>query len=502
MAAAAIFSCDQDQAETLKPEITVAIEASPSALDPRLARDAYSIQIMPLAFPGLFKIGSNLEPEPDLVESFEQPDATTFIFRLRQGVRFANGKELSASDVKATLESLNTPGLNSPYLELAERIKTVSIHDRHVLRIETKEPYAPILVELNLGILPEEIARKKPPLATGELIGAGPFRIGKWVPGSELALERNPYYSEGVPFFERVRFRVIPEDITRLLSLEKGEVQLIQTPIPADELARLKSNPRLSVSERPGINYTYMGFNLRDPILANPGVRAAIAHAIDRDQIVCCLLKDTASKADSLISPRHWAFEPEVEKYEYDPALAKSLLDEAGYPDPDGNGPLPRFSLGYKTSQNQQRLWIAQAIARQLGKVGIEVEVRSLEWGTLYADIQAGNFQLYTLTWVGVVEPDIYYTAFHSQSLPPGGANRGAYSNPEVDTLVVAARMSQDRGARKILYSRVQKILAQEIPCVSLWDSVDIVAADRRLAGFELGPGGEWTSLKSARWRP
>ena len=174
-------------------------------------------------------------------------------------------------------------------------------------------------------------------------------------------------------------------------------------------------------------------------------------------------------------------------------------MDEAGYPRGDNSS--PRFKLSYKTSQNQQRLWIAQAIADQLGKVGIEVEVRSLEWGTLYADIQAGNFQLFTLTWVGVVEPDIFYTVFDSQSLPPNGANRGFYSNPEIDALVTAARITQDRGARKVLYSRVQKILSEELPYVSLWDSMDIVASDKRLEGFELGPGGEWTSLSTACWR-
>jgi len=497
---AAFEACKQEAAKPLGPEISVGIEASPSTLDPRLARDAYAVQIMPLVFPGLFKNGKTLEPEPDLVSSYEQQGDRSYVFHIRQGVRFANGKELVAEDVRATIESLNVPDLNSPYIELAERVAKIEIMDKYSLKLELKEPYSPLLVELNLGILPAELARKKTQLETNELIGAGPYRITKWVPGTEITLSRNESYIGPKPYFEKINFRIIPEDITRLMSLEKGEIQLVQTPIPPDELERLKANPRLKVIAQPGTNYTYMGFNLRDPVLAKPLVRQAIAYAINRDEIVKCLLKKSASKADTLLSPRHWAYEPDVKKYEYNPELAKKLLDQAGYPARGTQGP-SRFKLSYKTSQNQLRLWIAQAIANQLGKVGIDVEVRSLEFGTLFSDIQAGNFQIFTLTWVGVVEPDIFYTVFDSQSIPPKGANRGYYSNPEIDRLVTDARAAQDRSERKALYSEVQKILATDLPYVSLWYSTDIAVCDQRLEGFELGAGGEWTSLAAARWR-
>jgi len=498
---AILWSCADKSRAQNEPEIVVGIEASPSSLDPRLARDAYAVQIMPLVFPGLFRAGKNLEPEPDLVKNFKQIDDRTFIFELRPQVRFADGRELSAEDVKATIESLSAAGINSPYLELFERISKLEILGPTRLKMELKEPYAPILVELNLGILPAETARKKTSLAAEELLGTGPYRIESWVPGTEIILERNESYSGPKPYFKRIKFRIIPEDITRLLSLEKGEIHIIQSPIPADELARLKLNPRLNVSERPGINYSYLGFNMQDPVLKNLKVREAIAHAINREQIINCLLKKTAVKADSLLSPQHWAFEPEVSRYEHNPDAAQSLLDQAGFPDPDGDGPLTRFKLSYKTSQNQSRIWIAEAIAAQLRKVGIDVEVRSLEWGTLYSDIQAGNFQIFTMTWVGVVEPDIYYTIFDSESLPPRGANRGRYSNAEIDRLVRAARITQDRAQRKMIYSKVQKILARDIPYLSLWYSEDIAVSDKRLLGFELGPGGEWTSLATARFQ-
>jgi len=491
-------SCEARRDYFKKKEIVVGIEASPSTLDPRLARDAYAVQILPLVFPGLFTIGDNLEPVPELVESYQQLDELTYQFKLKSGIRFASGKILTSQDVKATLESLLLPGLNSPYLDLARKIQEIKILDERNFQIKLKQAYAPILVELGIGILPRELAEKTS-LEPDQLYGAGAYQIAEFIPGSKVVLVPNSYYPQR-PYFEKIIFKIIPEDTTRLLSLEKGEVQLLQSPIPPDELPRLKENPELKLWMRPGINYSYLGFNLRDPILSNLLVRKAIAYAINREEIIHCLLKDTVFKADTLLSPRHWAYESEVEKYSYQPERAKELLDRAGYPDPDGDGPLPRFRLVYKTSQNQVRLWIAQAIAQQLGKVGIKVEVRSLEWGTLFSDIQAGNFQIYTLTWVGVVEPDIYYTIFHSRSLPPNGANRGGYFNPELDRLLEQARRTTERKERRQIYSQVQKIISQDLPYISLWYSMDIVVCRRELAGFHLGPGGEWTGLIQSRW--
>lgn len=479
----------------------VGIEASPSNLDPRLARDAYAVQILPLVFPGLFEIGDNYEPKPNLVSEYAQLSDTSYIFHLKPGIKFSNGKPLSAQDVKATLESLKLPGINSPYAELMDRIKSIEILDPLSLKLELTEPFAPILVQLCIGILPAELAQNQSSPGIKDLIGAGPFRVESFEPGSRVVLSQNPFYTGPKPYFERIEFRVIPEDTTRILSLEKGEIQLLQNPIPVDELARLKSNPALRVLEREGVNYTYLGFNFRDPVLKNILVRKAIAYAINRDELIGCLLKGTVFKANTLLSPRHWAFEPDVITYNYDPELAKKLLDLAGYPDPDEDGPKPRFKLIYKTSMNQQRIWIAQAIADQLKKVGIEVEVRSLEFGTLFADIQAGNFQIYTLTWVGVIEPDIFYNIFHSASVPPKGANRGRYSNTRLDSLLEKARRAKNRDERRMLYAEIQKILSAELPYISLWYSNDLVVSDKRLVGFEPGPGGEWTGLENARWK-
>ena len=200
--------------------------------------------------------------------------------------------------------------------------------------------------------------------------------------------------------------------------------------------------------------------------------------------------------ATGVLSPLNWSYEPAVEVYGYDPEKAKRLLDEAGYRDPDGPGPAKRFTLTYKTSQNELRRRIGEAIQGLLGEVGIDVKMRSYEWGTFFSDIRKGNFQIYTLTWVGITDPDIYYYLFHSKSIPPDGANRGAYLNPEMDLLIERGRVLQDREERKEVYGRIQKILARDLPYVSLWNEVNVVVVDPRVRGFVLRPDGDFLSLK------
>jgi peptide/nickel transport system substrate-binding protein len=242
-----------------------------------------------------------------------------------------------------------------------------------------------------------------------------------------------------------------------------------------------------------------MGFNLKDPILRSRKVRQAIAHAIDRQAVIQHLLGGLAVPATGVLSSMNWAYEPAVESYVYDPQKAKRLLDEAGYKDPDGPGPEKRFTLTYKTSQNELRRRIGEAIQGFLGEVGIEARMRSYEWGTFFSDIRKGNFQLYTLTWVGITDPDIYYYLFHSKSLPPDGANRGAYLNPEMDLLIERGRVLQDRQARKEVYGHIQKIVARDLPYVSLWNEVNVVVMDQRVRGFVLRPDGDILSLKDVR---
>jgi peptide/nickel transport system substrate-binding protein len=187
-----------------------------------------------------------------------------------------------------------------------------------------------------------------------------------------------------------------------------------------------------------------------------------------------------------------------VPRWPYDPGRAKQLLDEAGFSDPDGNGPLPRFRLSFKTTNIDLRRRIAEALKEQLQEVGIELEIRSYEWGTFYSDIKKGNFHLYSLAWVGVMDPDIFYQIFHSQSMPPAGDNRGRYHNAELDRLLDQGRATTDAAARKLIYRRAQEIIADDLPYVPLWWWKNVVVKRPELRGFVPYPDGDLISLKSA----
>jgi peptide/nickel transport system substrate-binding protein len=305
---------------------------------------------------------------------------------------------------------------------------------------------------------------------------------------------------DGPPPTPRLVFKVFPEDTVRLLALKKGDVQFVLNALPPDALDVLADDPHLVIERAPGTNYSYLGFNLTDPVLKVHAVREAIARAIDREAIIAGVYRGQARPATGLLPPGHWAYNGDVATYPYDPERARRLLDQAGFPDPEG--PAPRFTLSYKTSQNELTRRIGEVLQEQLSRVGIAVQVRAYEWGTFYADIKRGNFQLYTLSWVGIADPDIYRNVFHSASVPPEGANRGRYANPELDVLLAAARRATDRTERKALYAKVQRIVARDLPYVSLWHPDAVLVRDRRLTGFKLTPSGDYTSLAHARLAP
>jgi peptide/nickel transport system substrate-binding protein len=226
-----------------------------------------------------------------------------------------------------------------------------------------------------------------------------------------------------------------------------------------------------------------------------------LAHAVDRDRIIRHLLKDTATPANGLLSPLNWAHSRGAQSRLYDPERAKRLLDEAGFRDPDGGGPLPRFRLSFKTTNIDLRRRIAEALKEQLQQVGIELEIRAYEWGTFFSDVKKGNFHLYSLAWVGVMDPDIFFQIFHSASVPPSGDNRGRYSNRELDRLLEQGRTTSDVTARKLIYARVQKILAEDLPYVPLWWWKNVVVKNPSLQGFTPYPDGDLISLKQASFR-
>ncbi len=473
----------------------IAFESAPTTLDPRYATDEKGSLIGDLLYQGLTRLDGSGARVPDLAASWSMETPTRWVFKLGPGLRFHDGTPLAAGDVKATYDSVLAPASASPKRESLAVVEAITAPDAVTVVFSLRHPFAPFLDATGLGVLPAAL------VATGSravTVGSGPFRLAGFARDSHILLLAAEHDPEARPRVPAILIRIIPDDTVRALELMRGNVHLVQNAVDPDMLPWLARQPHLRVTAVPGSTFHYLGLNLRDPHLGTRAVREAIALAIDREAIIRHLLAGYATPATGLLSPHHWAYRSDVTRYVYDPTRAAVLLDEAGYPDPDGPGPHPRFRLLYKGSTLQLRRRLAEALQAQLADVGIALDLRAYEWGTLYADIRRGNFQLYALAWVGVSDPDIYHALFHSRMMPPRGNNRGGYVDPLVDELTDVARRALDRDERRRLYAAVQEQLAEALPLIPLWWTPTVVVHSRRLHGFEPQPDGSLRSLDRA----
>ena len=368
------------------------------------------------------------------------------------------------------------------------------------MRFRLKEPFGSFPVQLVLPIVPAG--------AGDELrafpIGTGPYRFVRYDVDDRVVLDAFEGYYDGLPLNTGLVLKIVPDDTMRGLELRKGTADLVINDVAPDIAHQLREDGHLQVVTGPGTDYQYIGFNMRDPILSNARVRHAIAYAVDRQAIVDYLRRGQAQVATGLLPPVSWAFEPGVRVFARDVERAKTLLDEAGWRDPDGDGPLPRVSLTLKISTNEFSRLQASVIQQDLRAIGIDLDVRSYEFATLYADVLKGNFQMFTLQWVGgaVADPDILRRVFHSEQVPPAGFNRGYYSNPEVDRALEAASRATEEPERKRLYAEAQRLIAADAPYVSLWNKTNVAVMQRGITGLRLLPTADFTVLKDVRKAP
>jgi peptide/nickel transport system substrate-binding protein len=475
--------------------VTVAIESSPTNLDPRIGSDAQSERIDELIFDSLVRKDAQFNLQPDLATRWEMPNPLTYIFHLRTGVKFQNGQDFSARDVKWTLDTTRDHSILTAKYQAYRNIASIDAPDPRTIVIHMQQPDAALLWSLSdgaLGIVPYASGRD----FQQHPIGTGPFRFVRQELDKEVVLERNPLSWQTVPKIARLRFEVVPDEMTRALALRKGSADIASNALSPDMIWSMRSDKNLTVAEAPGTVVQYLTFNLRDRYLRDTRVRQAIAYAMNRPLIIATLLRGMARPADSLLPTNHWAYTSDVAHYDYDPQRARQLLDEAGYkPGPDG----VRFHLTMKTSNDEGARVMAMALQQQLRAAGIALDVRSFEFATFYSDISHGSFGMYSLRWIGGNEdPDIFRYAFASSSVPPHGANRGDYSNPEADRLLQAAASESDQAQRRTAYMRVQQILAGELPALPLWFVDSVVIYNPRISGVEASPSGNFYFLETA----
>ncbi len=471
--------------------VVMLIESSPISLDPRIGTDSQSERIGELIFDSLLRRDRNSNLQPALAEQWEILDPLTYQFRIRSGVRFHDGKPLTARDVRYTFESLLSGEIKSLKTSAFSRIASVEAPDDATLLIRLTEPYASFpwnLTQGAMGIVPEGAS---PDLGSNP-IGSGPFRFVRAVQDEEVVLERNSEYWGRAPQIERVRFRVVPDATTRALELRNGSADIVLNALTADTVESLRGEPSLQVTQEVGNTYQYLALNLANPELTNP-VRRAIAHAIDRDELIHYLWRDLVRPADSILPSNHWAHAPDLPDFPYDPEKARELLDQAGLPPgPDGT----RLHLVMKTSTDQTGRELASVLQNQLSRIGIALEIRSYEFATFYGDIVRGDFDIYSLRWIGGNDdPDIYEYVFHSDNTPPSGANRGHYANPLADELIGQGRNGVDQPSRIAAYRQLQHLLNADLPYIHLWYSDNVVVHHRRIGNIHIFPSGNYDFL-------
>lgn len=470
------------------------IESSPTNLDPRVGIDAQSERIDALIFDDLLDRDEHLNVTPGLAESWQIPDPLTYIFHIRHGVRFQDGRPLTSRDVKWTFDSLLQGRIRSTRAAAYRFVDHLEAPDDYTVIFHLKEPFSPLLWNLSdgaMGIVPYGSLTE---MASAP-IGSGPFRFVSAEPDKEVVLARNESYWGQKAGVERLRFTVVPDTTTRALELRKGSADIASNALTSDMVLALEEEPNLEVEHAPGTVLSYLAFNLRDPILRDVRVRQAFAYAIDRRPMIEYLWRGFAQPAASLLPPQSWAYDPDVPKYEFAPDKANKILDEAGYPAIKG----VRFHVTMKTSTEETTRLMAAVLQQQLRAVGIVLDIRTFEFATFFADVTSGAYQVYSLRWVGGNEdPDIFEYAFHSDKFPPHGANRSYYVNPRIDALINQGRAETDPSRRKPVYAEIQCILASDMPYINLWFLDNVLVHSRRVRNLPLNPSGNYDFLKTA----
>ncbi len=481
-------------------ELIVGLESAPTRLDPRLGTDQGSEYVMELILEGLLDKKPDGTQIPGLATSWEVLDeGRRYRFHLRPGARFHDGRPVTSKDVAWSYNTILDGSAKSPKKAGLGPIDRVVAVDPLTADFVMSEPFGALFYNLTpgTGVIPDGTTTEQ---MERHPIGSGPFRFVRRA-SDRVELAAWDGYHGGRPPMSRVVLREVPDATVRALELEKGSVQLLVNSLPPDTFALFANRPGFRLVQSPGANYAYIGFNLEDPVVRDVRVRRAIALAVDRARLGRTVWRGMARPTETLMPPGHWARDESLVPTPYDPAAAARLLEEAGYRDPDGDGPEPRLRLTYKLANNDLSLLQAQAVQAMLADAGIAAELRPYEFATFYADVKRGSFQMFSLSWTGVAEPDLYRNLFHSGSIPPAGANRGRYRSANVDRLIEEGGRRFGPLARKPFYDELQRIVQRELPYVSLLNRDTVAVMLDGLEGYENYPGGEMYSLRWAHWR-
>lgn len=460
-------------------------------------RDTSAFRLRELVFNGLVYIESDYTPVADLAKSWENPDDKTWVFHLRQGVKFHDGQELTAEDVKYTYETILDEAFASPVLAFYEPIQSIEVIDDYTVQFNLDSVYGPFLSYMDMGIVPKSVAEAQGEAFGNNPIGTGPFKFVNWQRGDSIELEAFDEHFNGRPKVDKITIKVVPDNSARAVALESGDLDFIQSPLSPQDVTRLETTSGIVVDRIPASGYTYINLNNADPILADVRVRQALAHLVNREQILDTIFKGIGQVANSPIPPGMWAYTADIPSYDYDPAKAEALLDEAGWEvgadgirQKDGQ-PL---KLTIRThSEDPDRRQIIEVLQAEFANVGIQADTNVVEWPSYFADIQNGAFQVAVIGWLNLTNPD---RAMARPFTIDGPANYGKYENQEVSDLIINARTTLNQEEAKEMYQQASRTIAEEVPYIFLQYQEYIAIYQDGLKGFVANPVVNWRSMK------
>lgn len=442
--------------------LTIGIAKEPAKLNPVLIPGVFGEAVAGSIFDTLVSFKEDASnPAPALAESWTiSEDGTIYTFKLRKGVKFHNGADFTAKDVKYTIEAVKNPDNASPSKEFLDPIASVEILDDYTVKLTLNAPYAPLMLALGsatLGILPADYAAelgmddfdRKP-------VGTGPYKFVEWLPDEQIVLAKNGDYFLTTPALDKVVYRPIPKPEVMAAEVESGGVDIAHRLLPQD-VERLSSSDRVNVMTIPGLSNSYMGFSYTKAPFSDLRFRQAVYHAVPFEPAIKGIWKGVGERSYSWIPTGVFPNDTDYMKSKalaFDPKKAEGMFNEL-----KAEGVIPEdFEFSIYTSQNPFRVKIATAVATELRKYGLKAKVESLEWGTLFPILKADS-GCYIMGWGSVPDPDRWtYKIFHTGST----MNFSMYSKPEIDKALELGRTLVGSEARGEQYKKVMRTALTE----------------------------------------
>lgn len=477
-------SANAENEDTAKEGGTLSVVRLSDAtkLDPHFITDIPSANITyQKVYETLVVPDKDFKIQPLLATEWEVINETTWEFKLREGVKFHDGTPFNAEAVKTTFDRLLDPKTESPQREKLSMINEVKIVDDYTVQLLLDYPYAPllsILASQEGSIISPKVLKENPDQLMDHPVGTGPFLFEHWKSGQEISLNKNKDYWGEKPSLDRVVFKVVPEDATRLALIETGEAH-INDQVPVTELDRIVASDSMGLYRTEGLAVEYIGFNTSKKPLDDIRVRKAISHAIERDSIIKGVYNDVGTLANSAMSPKVFGYSENVAPFDYDLNEAKKLLKEAGFED--------NLNLTLLTNDRKERINMAEVIQSQLKGIGVNIEIQVMEYGSYIDTIDKSDHDLFIGGWGNATGDGDYnqYNLFHSDSQGSPG-NHFYYSNPDVDQLIEAARQETNNDKRLALYEEAMEIELDEAVYVPIRNYEHLAVHSKTVSGMWL----------------